>query len=110
MKNVSSLAEFQSTSLDIIYLILTSILASIVRVGVVSDLLPSSFPNDTVRPFLISIRVTCPAQHMFLHFISLKIGQFGEGYKLSSFPLCAFLNFPGTPCFFGPNILSYAVA
>jgi len=56
-------------------------------------LFPSGFPTKIVYAFLISaIHARCPAHHIFLDLITLKI--FSEPYKLRSSSLCSLLQSP----------------
>jgi hypothetical protein len=46
---------------------------------------------------------TCPALHIYLHFIVVTMSC--ETYKIWSFSSCSFLQPPLMSCMLGPNIL-----
>ena len=67
------------------------ILSSHLRLGLPSDLLPSGFPNKTLYTTLSStIRATCPANLIFLDFITRTI--LGDEYNSFSSSLCNLLH------------------
>ena len=69
-----------------------------------NGLFPSGFPTKTLCTILpSSIRATCPAHLILLHFITRTI--LGEEYRSLSSSLCNFLHSPVTPSLLGPNIL-----
>ena len=62
------------------------------------------FPHqDPIRPPLLPIRATCPANLILLDFITRTI--LGEEYRSLSYSLCSLLHSPVTSSFLGPNIL-----
>ena len=80
------------------------ILSSHLRLGLPSDLFPSGFPTKTLcTPLPFSIRATCPAHLILLHFIIRTTLR--EEYRSLSSSLCNFLHSPVTPSLLGPNIL-----
>ena len=80
------------------------ILFTHLHLGLPSGLLPSGFPTKTLyTPLSSSIRGTCPAHHILLHFITRTI--LGEEYKSFSSSLCSLLHSPVTLSLLFPNIL-----
>ena len=80
------------------------ILSSYLRLGLPSGLLPSGFNTKTLyTPLLSSIRATCPAHLILLHFITRTI--LGEQYRSFSSSYCSLLHPPVTPSLLAPNIL-----
>ena len=80
------------------------ILSTHLRLGLLSGLLPSSFPTKTLyTPLSSPLRATCPAHLILLHFITRTI--LGEEYKSFSSSLCSLLQSPVTSSLLGPNIL-----
>jgi len=62
------------------------------------------FPHqDPIHPLSSPIRVTCPAHHILLDFITHTI--LDEEYKSFSSSLCSHLHSPVTLSLLGPNIL-----
>jgi len=68
------------------------IVFSHLRLGLISGLLPSSFPT---------IRATCPVHLILLDLISRTL--LGEQYRSQSFSLCSLLHVRVTSCVLGPN-------
>jgi hypothetical protein len=78
--------------------------SSHLRRGLLSGLLPSGFPTNTLYTFFSSpMCSTCPAHLIPLDLICLMIS--GDKYKLWSSSLCNFLHYPVTSALLGPNIL-----
>ena len=79
-------------------------LSSYLHLGLPSGIFSSGFSTKTLyAPLFSPIRVTCPAHHIFLDFITRTL--LGEQYRSLSSSLCNFLHSPVTPSLLGPNIL-----
>ena len=80
------------------------ILSCHLYLGLLSGLIPLSFPTKTLyAPHLYPICVTCPPHLILLNLITQII--FGEECRLLSSLLCSFLHSPVTSSLLGPNIL-----
>jgi len=94
----------QSTTSHPVFLRLTLILSSHLRLGLLSGLLPSGLPTKIFHAFLISSkRAACPAHHILLDLIILII--ISKAYSSWSSSLCSLLRLPSTSSPLGPNIL-----
>jgi hypothetical protein len=80
---LSSATWIQAAPSKTIFPIPIVILHFYIRLGLPTGLFPSGFPSKTFYAYhIFAISATCPANPILPDFVNLRIGLFGEGYKL----------------------------